>query len=56
VATLVRNDLFLMADVEESNPLWVVSPMKRMFSLVGTVEGTEKDFFCRTEDLCGMNN
>ena len=24
--------------------------------VVGTVEGTEKDFFWRTEDLCGMNN
>ena len=24
--------------------------------VVGTVESTEKDFFWRTEDLCGMNN
>ena len=58
VATPVRNDLFWMADVEGSSPLWVVSTSmkKNIQSVVVTVEGPEIDVSGRTEDLYGMKN
>ena len=34
----------------------VISYAEDVQGVVGTAEGTEKDFFLRTEDLCGMNN